>query len=135
MRRAGTRWTRRGPAPPGWSPGCSRPGEDDGVASALLDGELPGTAGGGGLLVGATLALVGPDAGGHLDVQVGCGAVGAGRGLLRGTLGAQRLVLDLVVQLEDRVGEHLRPRRAAGEVHVDRDDVVDALDDRVVVEH
>ena len=27
------------------------------------------------------------------------------------------------------------PRRAAGEVHVDGDDVVDALDDRVVVEH
>ena len=44
-------------------------------------------------------------------------------------------VLDLVVQLEDRVDEHLRPRRAAGEVHVDGDDVVDALDDRVVVEH
>ena len=44
-------------------------------------------------------------------------------------------VLDLVVQLEDRVDEHLRPRRAAGQVDVDRDDVVDALHDRVVVEH
>ncbi len=44
-------------------------------------------------------------------------------------------VLDLVVQLEDRVDQHLRPRRAAGQVHVDRHDVVDALDDRVVVEH
>ena len=43
--------------------------------------------------------------------------------------------LDLVVELEDRVDEHLRARRAAGEVHVDGDDVVDALDDRVVVEH
>ena len=43
--------------------------------------------------------------------------------------------LDLVVQLEDRVGEHLRPRRAAGQVHVHRDDVVDALHDGVVVEH
>ncbi len=44
-------------------------------------------------------------------------------------------VLDLVVQLEDRVDQHLGARRAAGEVHVDGYDVVDALDDRVVVEH
>ena len=50
-------------------------------------------------------------------------------------LRAELLVLDLVVELEDRVHEHLRPRRAAREVHVDRHDVVDALDDRVVVEH
>ena len=50
-------------------------------------------------------------------------------------VGAELGVLDLVVQLEDRVDQHLRARRAAGEVHVDRDDVVDALDDRVVVEH
>ena len=40
-----------------------------------------------------------------------------------------------VVQLDDRVEQHLGPRRAAGQVDVDRDDVVDALDDRVVVEH
>ena len=52
-----------------------------------------------------------------------------------GAVGAELGVLDLVVQLEDRVDQHLRARRAAGEVHVDRDDVVDALDDRVVVEH
>src|SRR4051794_27741833 len=50
-------------------------------------------------------------------------------------LRAERLVHDLVVQLEDRVDEHLRARRTAGEVHVDGDDVVDALDDRIVVEH
>ncbi len=42
---------------------------------------------------------------------------------------------DLLAQLEDRVDQHLRPRRAAGQVHVDRHDVVDALHDRVVVEH
>src|SRR4051794_21517809 len=54
---------------------------------------------------------------------------------LAGAVDAELAVLDLVVQLEDRVDEHLRPRRAPGEVHVHRDDVVDALDDRVVVEH
>ena len=43
--------------------------------------------------------------------------------------------LDLLVQRDDRVEQHLGPRRAAGQVDVDRDDVVDALDDRVVVEH
>src|SRR4051812_13973396 len=48
---------------------------------------------------------------------------------------AERLVHDLVVQLQHRVDEHLRTRRAAGEVHVDGYDMVDALDDRVVVEH
>ena len=36
---------------------------------------------------------------------------------------------------DDRVEQHLGPRRTAGQVDVDRDDVVDALDDRVVVEH
>ncbi|CAM5605701.1 hypothetical protein SVIOM74S_05845 [Streptomyces violarus] len=40
-----------------------------------------------------------------------------------------------LVELEDRVHQHLGPRRAAGEVDVDGDDVVDALDDGVVVEH
>src|ERR1043166_8407050 len=32
-------------------------------------------------------------------------------------------------------GPHRRPRRAAGQVDVDRDDVIHALHDRVVVEH
>ena len=50
-------------------------------------------------------------------------------------LRAELHVHDLVVQLEDRVQQHLRPRRAAGQVDVDRHDVVDALHDRVVVEH
>ena len=49
--------------------------------------------------------------------------------------GGRSEVADLVAQLEHRVDQHLRPRRAAGQVHVDRHDVVDALDDRVVVEH
>src|SRR4051812_4504134 len=42
---------------------------------------------------------------------------------------------DLVVQLEDRVEQHFRPGRTAREIDVDGHDVVDALDDRVVVEH
>ena len=54
---------------------------------------------------------------------------------LGGPLRAQRLVHDLGVDLEDRVHEHLGTRRAAGQVHVDGHDVVDALHDRVVVEH
>src|SRR3712207_7693638 len=53
-------------------------------------------------------------------------------GLELGDLGpavrAELGLLDLVVELEDRVDQHLRTRRAAGEVHVDGDDVVDALD-------
>ena len=48
---------------------------------------------------------------------------------------AETGVADLVAQLEDRVHQHLRPRRAAGQVDVDRHDVVDALHDGVVVEH
>ena len=56
-------------------------------------------------------------------------------GDLRLAVGAELGVLDLVVELEDRVDQHLGPRRAAREVHVDGHDVVDALDDRVVVEH
>ena len=44
-------------------------------------------------------------------------------------------VLDLLVELEDRVHQHLRAGRAARQVHVDRHDVVDALHHRVVVEH
>jgi hypothetical protein len=54
--------------------------------------------------------------------------------LLR-AVGAELGVLDLVVELEDRVHEHLGARRAAGQVDVDGHDVVDALHDRVVVEH
>ena len=42
---------------------------------------------------------------------------------------------DLLVQGEDGVQQRVRARRAAGRIDVDRDDLVDALDDRVVVEH
>ena len=35
---------------------------------------------------------------------------------------------DLVLQLHDAVDHHLGPRRAAGDVDVDRDDPVDAGD-------
>src|SRR4051794_33392141 len=52
-----------------------------------------------------------------------------------GRVAAERLVLHLVVQLEDRVDQHLGTRRATREVRVDRHHVVDALDDGVVVEH
>src|SRR3954447_13039660 len=122
------------------SPGLSEPGrplvgQQDRIATALLDGELAGTALGGGLLVGAAQLLVGAHGRGHLDVQVGSGAVLAGLLELGGPLRTERLVLDLVVQLEDRVHQHLRARRTARQVHVHRHDVVDALDDRVVVEH
>jgi hypothetical protein len=44
-------------------------------------------------------------------------------------------VHDLVVQFQYRVEQHLRARRAAGQVDVHRHDVVDALHDRVIVEH
>src|SRR5664280_2221315 len=47
----------------------------------------------------------------------------------------QRVSLDLLVQLQDGVEQHLRPGGAAGQVHVHRDDVIDPLHDRVVVEH
>ena len=57
------------------------------------------------------------------------------RGERGGPLRAERLVHDLGVDLEDRVHQHLRARRAARQVHVHRHDVVDALHDRVVVEH
>ncbi len=42
---------------------------------------------------------------------------------------------DLLVQTDDALEQRLRPRRAAGDVDVHRDDLVDALEDRVVVEH
>ena len=42
---------------------------------------------------------------------------------------------DLLVEADDPLHQRLRPRRAAGHVDVDRDDPVDALEDRVVVEH
>src|SRR4051812_36229605 len=64
--------------------------------------------------------------------ELGAGPAGGADG---GAAGVDRLVLDLGVQLEDRVQQHLRPRRAAGQVHVDRHDVVDTLDYCVVVEH
>src|SRR3954469_6922039 len=109
--------------------------QQDGVAAALLDRELAGAPLGGGRLVGAAGVLVHAHRRGHLDQQVLGGAVLSGALQLTGPLGAERLVHDLVVQLEDGVHQHLRPRRAAGQVHVHRDDVVDALHHRVVVEH
>ena len=49
---------------------------------------------------------------------------------------AQQLaVLDQTVQCLDRMEQRLGRRRATGRVHVDGNDLVDALDDRVVVEH
>ena len=68
-----------------------------------------------------------------VGVAASAAASAARGGLL--AVDAERLVLDLLVQREDRVDQHLGPRRAAGQVDVDRDDVVDALHDRVVVEH
>ena len=68
--------------------------------------------------------------------------MGGGR-LERGLLGAARdlaavdaegLLADLLTQDEDRVDEGLGAGRAAGQVDVDGDDVVAALDDGVVVE-
>src|SRR3954471_19240960 len=44
-------------------------------------------------------------------------------------------LLDLLLQLVDPVHERLRPRRAARDVDVDRQELVHALDERVVVEH
>src|SRR4029453_13311348 len=38
---------------------------------------------------------------------------------------------DPLLELHDPVEQRLRPGRAAGHVHVDRDDLVDALGDRV----
>ncbi len=54
-------------------------------------------------------------------------SAGAGR--------TERLVGDLGVDLQDRVDQHLGPGRAAGQVHVHRHHVVDALHHGVVVEH
>src|SRR5688500_20311497 len=45
------------------------------------------------------------------------------------------LLVDLALQLDDAVDQGLGPRRTAGHEHVDRHDLVDALHDRVVVEH
>ena len=63
-----------------------------------------------------------------LDVDVGpcAGALPTAHDLV---------VLDQAVEGLDRVDQGLRCRRATGRVHIDRDDLVDALDDRVVVEH
>src|SRR5579884_4019764 len=47
----------------------------------------------------------------------------------------QLAVADLLVQREDPVQERLRAGRTAGHVHVHGHDLVDALDDRIVVEH
>ena len=45
------------------------------------------------------------------------------------------LAEDLALELQDRVDQRLRPRRAAGDVDVDRQELVGALDHRVVGEH
>src|SRR5437870_301849 len=41
---------------------------------------------------------------------------------------------DFLLELHDAVDQGFRPRRATGHEHIDRDHLVDALDDRVVVE-
>src|SRR5436305_438064 len=43
------------------------------------------------------------------------------------------LVLDALLEQHDALEQGLRPRRAAGDVHVDRDDLVDPLGDAVRV--
>src|SRR6185503_5801948 len=50
-------------------------------------------------------------------------------------LGDDRMVrsADPVLQLHDRVDHRFRPRRAAGHVHIDRNDLVDAGDCGVVL--
>src|SRR5215510_9799626 len=47
----------------------------------------------------------------------------------------QPLLIDLPLELDDAVDERLGPRRAAGHEHVDGHDLIDALHERVVVEH
>src|SRR3954452_5887566 len=46
-----------------------------------------------------------------------------------------RPLLDLLLQLVDAVHERLGPRRAARDVDIYGEKLVDSLDDRVVVEH
>src|SRR5690242_14625883 len=46
----------------------------------------------------------------------------------------QLLLIDLALQLHDAVDERFGARRAAGDVDVDRHDLIDALNERVVVE-
>ena len=48
-------------------------------------------------------------------------------------LGSHVLVLDALLEEDDRLEQRLRSGRAAGHVDVDRDDLVDALGDRVAV--
>src|SRR5699024_4799076 len=56
-------------------------------------------------------------------------------GLLDFGVAAELGVLDLIVQLVHGIDQHFGPRRAAGQIHVHRHDVVDSLHDGVVVEH
>src|SRR5262245_31766624 len=42
---------------------------------------------------------------------------------------------DFLMQLDDAVDQRFGARRAARDIHVDRHDLVDALDDRIVIEH
>src|SRR6478609_6487418 len=80
--------------------------------------------------------------------EVGLGRLGArfaarpAAGPLLGTGGAVALTpalvgvaLDLALQLGEAVEDRLRPRRAAGDVDVDRHELVGTLYDRVVGEH
>ncbi len=57
----------------------------------------------------------------------------AGGELVTTPLGGHVLVLDALLQQHDAFEQGFGPRRAAGDVHVDRDDLVDALGDRVAV--
>src|SRR5213593_1163450 len=47
----------------------------------------------------------------------------------------QLLLIDLPLQLDDAVDERFGPGRTARHEHVDRDDLIHALYERVVVEH
>ena len=51
----------------------------------------------------------------------------------RRLLGHELVLLDLALQLQQALEERLGARRAAGDVHVDRHDLVDAVDDVVAV--
>src|SRR5688500_9910581 len=56
-------------------------------------------------------------------------------GVLASATEPERFLRDLPVELEDAGHEDLGGGRAARDVHVDRHDLIDALEDRVVVEH
>src|SRR5207247_5517186 len=59
-----------------------------------------------------------------------CGGRGGGSG---DAPAEERFFLDLVLQFEEALDQRLGPRRAARDVDINGNDLVDALEDRVVV--